>query len=446
VKKCTYPKWDFRPYRYLLAGLLYFCASGLLTSARAENPPAPPAEPEITVTCEGVSVHAVGVYSHVLFTRLAEKTGLQVIVDDTIKSRRITVNLDKLPVAKIIENIVSTYGFSSGEVNGVIMISEGIPRKPSSYLLSDIAAIPTQYVPATEAKNLLPVFLQDYVKVNTEQNAVILSAPRDVLTKFREDIGQFDIPAAQIMLEVLVVEFSENSSDELDLNFSWRDNARGLNAAASVGEIALQGITHLTNEFQMHLQALIQQGRAEVRAAPRVATVSGSTASIFVGLRRYVRTPIDDPTYGSINYIDAGVQLSMTPWTGGGGDIITDIHPDISTLSALDPITGLPERSTRQANTLVRLKAGETAVIGGLTQTERRETRTKVPLLGDIPLLGNLFRSRNIQANKTNLYIFVTPKLLSQTGHLSPEEEAQLKRRFLPEENPAPPAVAPAGK
>jgi type II secretory pathway component GspD/PulD (secretin) len=83
------------------------------------------------------------------------------------------------------------------------MVSEGIPRSPSSYLLSDIDAIPTKYVDAANARNLLPVFLQDYVKVNAEQNAVVLSAPRDVLRKFRQDIAQFDIPASQILVDLL---------------------------------------------------------------------------------------------------------------------------------------------------------------------------------------------------------------------------------------------------
>jgi len=416
------------------------------------GPPSPawgedaPAEPVITVEAQGVSVRAVEVYAHVFFTRLAEKTRLQIAVDDAIKERRITVNLNRLPVNKIIEEVASTYGFSSGDLAGIIMISEGIPRKPSSYLLSDIAAIPTQYVPAADAKNLLPVFLQDHVKVNKEQNAVILSAPTDVLKKFREDISQFDIPAAQILLEVLVVEFSENASDELDLDFSWNNADRGVSAAASAGQLVLQSITDLTPEFRIHLEALIKQGRARVRAAPRVATVSGSTASIFVGLRRYVRTPIEDPDAGSINYIDAGVQLEMTPWTGGEGEIITKIEPDISTLSALDAITGLPERSTRQASTLVRVKDGQTAVIGGLLQIEKRETHTKIPILGDIPLLGALFRSKNIQDTKTELVIFVTPRLLSQTGHLSPEEEATLKQQFLEEQGLFPNCPTPAAK
>jgi len=400
-----------------------------------EKKAAPAPEPEISITPEGISVHAVGVYAHTLFSRLAAKAGFQVIVDDTIKERKVTVNLTNKSVSEIIKHIVSAYGFSCAEMNDIIMISEGIPRKPSSYLLSDIAAIRTQYVPATEAKSLLPVFLQDYVKVSREQNSVILSAPSEVLKKFREDIARFDIPAAQILLEVLVVEFSENAAQALDIGLTWNVAEKGASATASTGELILRGIADLPNEFQVRLRALVSEGRARVRAAPRVATVSGTPAEVFVGIQRYLRTPIEVPPTperpwggGTVNYIDAGVRLRMTPWTGGGGEIIAEISPEVSTLSALDPITGLPDKSTRTAQTVVRVKEGQTVIIGGLLQQELHEVRTRIPLLGELPLVGGLFRSKKTQQTQTELMIFVTPRILSQTGHLSEEERALWER------------------
>ncbi|NIR02653.1 MAG: hypothetical protein GTN78_21045, partial [Gemmatimonadales bacterium] len=213
------------------------------------------AEPEITITPSGVTVHAVEVYAHRLFTRLADRTGLQVVVDDAIKNRKVTVHLSDKSASEILDYVVSAYGLSCGEVNGVHMISEGIPRKPSSYLLSDIKSIPTQYVQASNAKSLLPVFLQDHVKVNYEQNAVVLSAPTDVLEKFEQDIRQFDIPAAQIMLEIVVVEFTDWDTAQYDLGIRWQSAGRGAEwgtlmvpggegnlPARNLGEIALRGI------------------------------------------------------------------------------------------------------------------------------------------------------------------------------------------------------------
>jgi type II secretory pathway component GspD/PulD (secretin) len=423
------------------------------------------AEPEITISPRGVTVHAVNVYACRLFTRLADQTSLQLVVDDTIKDRKVTVHLtDKAP-REIINCIVSAYGFSSREVNGILMISEGIPRKPSSYLLSDIESIPTQYVEANNAKSLLPVFLQDHVKVNYEQNAVVLSAPADILKKFRDDIRQFDIPAAQIMLEILVVEFADFDSARFDLGLRWQNAGRSaefgtlsvpqdnLNLTPrEMGDVVLEGVAQLPIEFRGRLEALVSTRRARVRAAPRIATVSGRWANFFVGIQRYLREPIEVPPepnaqggggdqgggyYGggpvTRNYIDAGVRLNVAPWTGDGKEIICEVRPEVSTLSAPDPVTGLPEKSTRTANTMVRVRDGQTIIIGGLRQEEERRVTTKIPLLGDLPLLGRLFRSHDSFISHTDLVIFITPRVLSQTGHLSPEEEKQLHDRFLQE-------------
>lgn len=410
-----------------------------------EKPKTP--EPEIFVSPEGVTIHAVNVYAHRLFTRLADQTGLQVVVDDAIKDRKVTVHLTGKPPAEIIHYIVSAYGFSCGEVNGVHMISEGIPRKPSSYLLSDIRSIPTQYVQADNAKGLLPVFLQDHVKVNREQNAVVLSAPEDVLEKFEQDIRQFDIPAAQIMLETLVVEFTDWDSAQRDLSIRWQNAGRGAEWGTldlpqdypevpqrSMGELVLRGIAELPTEFRSQLEALVSARRAKVRAEPRIATVSGRWASFFVGIQRYLRQPIEEDYGGTRNYIDAGVRLGIRPWTGDGEEIICYVSPEVSTLSALDPITGLPEKISRTADTMVRVRDGQTIVIGGLRQEEERSVRTKVPLLGDLPLIGSLFRSTDTFTARTDLVIFVTPRVLSRTGHLPPEEERELHDRFLESE------------
>ncbi|UCC69402.1 MAG: type II and III secretion system protein [Armatimonadota bacterium] len=402
------------------------------------------AEPEITFSAEGVTVHAVNVYAHRLLTRLAEQTDLQLVVDDAIKDRKVTIHLSKKPPEAVLNHIVAAYGFSCGCVDGVYMISEGIPRKPSSYLLSDIKSIPTQYVQANSAKGLLPVFLQDHVKVNYEQNAVVLSAPTDVLDKFEEDIRQFDIPAAQIMLEILVVEFTDWDAAQRDLAVRWQNAGRAAEWGTldlpednpylpqrSLGELVLRGITDLPTEFRAELEALVSTRRAQVRAAPRIATVSGRWASFFVGIQRYLRQPIETEDGDTSNYIDAGVRLGVRPWTGDGKEIICSISPEVSTLSALDPVTGLPEKITRTAETMVRVRDGQTIVIGGLRQEEERVVRTKVPVLGDLPLLGSAFRSKHKVVTRTDLVIFITPRVLSLTGHLPAEEEQELRDRFL---------------
>jgi type IV pilus assembly protein PilQ len=385
---------------------------------------------EITVGDEGVSLFAVSVDAHELLMALAEKTGHRIIVDDTVK-RSVTVNLRNRSCQEIIDNIVAAYGFACREVDGVCMVSEGIPKKPSSYLLSEIDTISTQYVVASQAKSLFPVFLQDNVKTNMARNAVVLSAPSQVLEKFRADIVQFDVPAAQIMIDVLVVELTNITREEFNFAIDWSNADNSISVLSASGDIGFTNVTDLAPDFHVRLRALIEKQKAQVRANPRIATVSGREAQVFVGVQQYLSTPIETEERRTNYYIDAGVKLEITPWTGGAGEIIVDVRPEISTLSAPDPTTGLPDKSSRTARTVVRVKDGETIVIGGLLQDEMREVRGKIPILGDLPILGNLFRTNQTVHTKTDLFVFITPRILSQTGHLPEAEEAEIKQRFL---------------
>ncbi len=385
---------------------------------------------KITVGDEGVSLFAMGVDAHELLMALAKETGHPIIVDDTVK-RAITVNLRNRSSQDIIDNIVSAYGFAFREVDGICMISEGIPKKPSSYLLSDIDTISTQYVVASQAKSLFPVFLQDNVKTNMAQNAVVLSAPSQVLKKFREDIAQFDVPAAQIMIDVLVVEFTNVDKDEFDFSMNWSNADNAASVLSATGDLRFNRVTNLDPDFYLRLRALREQQKARVRANPRIATVSGKEAEVFVGVQQYLSTPIETSQRRTSYSIDAGVKLEITPWTGGDGEIIVEVRPEISTLSAPDPTTGLPDKSSRSARTVVRVKDGETIIIGGLLQDEMRETRGKVPVLGSVPIVGRLFRTKKIVRTKTDLFVFISPRILSKTGHLPESEEAEIKRRFL---------------
>lgn len=398
----------------------------------SDKPQEPQYELSVDVGPTGISAYAVSCDAHLFFATLARKTGLRIIVDDTVK-RKLTVNFTSAKLTDIINDIVTAYGLACSEVDGIFMVSEGIPRTPSSYLLSDIDSIRTRYVLPYRAKALLPVFLQDHVKTNSDQNSVILSAPPPVLEKFRDDIAQFDIPAAQIMIEVLMVEFTDSTMDQFDLRLNWDNEGIAGRLLSSIGQIAVKGIATLPQDFVVRIEALKAQGKARIRAHPRIATVSGQTASIFIGQQRYISTPIEREGR-STNYIDAGVRLVITPYTGGTGDILVELEPEVSTMSALDPVTRLPDKTTRTAETMVLVPDGQTVIIGGLVLNEVHSSRRKVPILGDLPLIGKAFTAKDTDEKHTELVIFVTPRILSQTGHLPEQEEADLKRRMLGQE------------
>ena len=431
------------PQVLLSAVLIVLVAFMAPVALCAEDPVVATAPPlQITVNENGISIHAVAVQADELFTMLARQAGVGIIVDDTVgrrdagkfTSRKLTVHLTNRKITEVIENICAAYGLSHSRMGDVFMISEGIPKNPSSYLMSDIDSVTTQYVLASNAKSLLPVFLQDHVKVNQEQNAVILSAPAEVLAKFREDIKQFDVPASQIMIDVLMVELTDSGAKDLGMDLSWSNAGRSVSSSTSAGGIILQTLSTLPIDFTARIHALVEKKKARVHANPRIATVSGQKASIFVGRQKYLSQSVDiadDSGYArSTNYIAAGISLEITPWTGGDGVITADIQPEVSVMSTPDPITKLPEKSTRRASTMVRVRDGDTVIIGGLFQNELQSRKTRVPVLGSLPLIGGIFRGVSHSETKTELVIFITPHILSQTGHLPVESEQKLLNKL----------------
>jgi type II secretory pathway component GspD/PulD (secretin) len=164
-----------------------------------------------------------------------------------------------------------------------------------------------------------------------------------------------------------------------------------------------------------------------------MAALNGRYAELFIGETKFIKVEVN--SYGTVSEriqgVDVGVTLKVMPWTGGNDEITTLLIPEVSNISELDRATGLPVLSTRKAQTTVRVKDGETIMIGGLVQTQDYDTTVKIPFLGDIPLLGNLFRSKSKSHINSELVIFVTPHILTPDGRLKDEKkEQEIRERF----------------
>ncbi|MEI6430934.1 MAG: type II and III secretion system protein, partial [bacterium] len=197
-------------------------------------------------------------------------------------------------------------------------------------------------------------------------------------------------------------------------------------ANTNTGSFSYDTVGVLPQSFNLTLNALEKTGKARVRARPQMAVVNGKSANIFIGAQRFIQTQYNSfgQTQVRIQPVDVGVKLAVTPLTGGNGEVTTTIAPEVSNITEQDPLTGLPVLSTRNANTTVRVRDGETIVIGGLTLDQAQVINRKVPLLGDIPILGTLFRSQSKSNVKTELVVFVTPRITNGVVPVKLTEEA----------------------
>lgn len=245
---------------------------------------------------------------------------------------------------------------------------------------------------------------------------------------------------------------------EGSLGFGTTTLPTAIGSGSSVGNSALSGLntspaagvdsaptTLVFDNFntQAAVNALKTQGTVQVVAAPRIRTLNNQTALIKVGQELpffSVNTQNSQSAGGNfqtsgdnVSSITVGTILSITPEISEDGWISMDISPVLTDLVAIDTspdhTATAPVLDTKQASTLVRVRSGTTVVLGGLIQTEKDDNANKVPLLGDIPVLGQLFTGNYHNRTKSELVIFVTPKVVNadepSVNYVEPPETVQ---------------------
>jgi type IV pilus assembly protein PilQ len=266
-------------------------------------------------------------------------------------------------------------------------------------------------VKAQIASGLLPTFLYSFLHVNDAQNAIVVTAPSSMLA----------------------VEVASTDDLTAGLQLSYTEAEHSGSTNSNTGDVSYSTVGTLPADFKAKLNALITKGKANVRATPRMAAINGHSAGIFIGETKFIKVKVT--SYGGeeerIQGVDVGVKLNVLPWTGGNGEITVYLEPEVSNISELDRDSGLPVLSTRRASTTVRVKDGETVMIGGLVQKQEYETRRKIPILGDLPLFGPLFQSKSTSRISSELVIFVTPHILTANGQLKDsKKEDEIRERL----------------
>jgi type II secretory pathway component GspD/PulD (secretin) len=284
----------------------------------------------------------------------------------------------------------------------------------------------------------------------------------------RELIKEFDIGVPQVMIEARFVEVSMTDVRELGIQWYWqKEGATGSREYLHTGDIAWgledEAGTYLSfpqqdrgldlrigkiasaGELRAYLHALEQKGKANLLSAPQVTTHSGQTANMQVSKTfPYVASVTlenkgtsEFPTWVLTQHfeeVSIGISLDVVPHVAAKGDLITlDLHPivnELITQRSIKPTVegvdypgvpdevGWPVIDTRSTQTSIIIRSGQTIVLGGFIKEDDKTYTRKVPLLGDIPLLGNLFKYDYVNKEKRNLLIFITAKLITEDGEI----------------------------
>jgi general secretion pathway protein D len=272
------------------------------------------------------------------------------------------------------------------------------------------------------------------MSIDRRLNAVWLRGSPDYIARMKEMIAAIDIPVDSVILETQMVELNETGSKALGIDFANSAGQIGVVSFHS-GEAILPGVPaqgcdgdgancsgHMTSAaFQAAIYAQITKGNGRIVSKPRIAAQSGSTAKIITGDALPILTSIAlsgvNGVQQQVQYVNVGVTLQIAPRVSSDGFVSSHVYCVVSSVTGFSQ--GYPTISQRQAETAATVRDGDSFVIGGLVQDENLTSKTKVPLLGDIPLLGQAFRTDKQTRSKTELYIIVTPHIVHRVGTMA---------------------------
>ncbi|MFH1716307.1 MAG: secretin N-terminal domain-containing protein [Planctomycetota bacterium] len=284
-----------------------------------------------------------------------------------------------------------------------------------------------------------------YLEADTTTNSLLILTSSKNFELLKPILDELDKPIGQVLIKVLFAEITHNDSVDLGTEFSaWnlRDNQADTN---NVDILTMFGqptnglkASVLDRGLDLTIHALQETGKLNILSRPYILTSNNETATITVGQQVPFATGETTSNVGTqttTEYRDIGIILEVTPSINPDGLVNMRIRPEISSTTG-ETITiserlSLPVFATRTSETKVAIRDGQTIVIGGLMQDETRDAISKVPLLGDIPLLGNLFKRTIKEKDKTELLIFLTPHVAPDALSLTPISDAERNRSNL---------------
>ena len=290
------------------------------------------------------------------------------------------------------------------------------------------------------------------VVANADTNSLLLMAAPKHFPKLRLILGELDRPVPQVLIKVLIAEVTHSQDIDLGVEFSaanLRPSGRGSEVATDFNVTAsTEGVLFKMQEqyVSVALRMLAKVGKLDILSRPYVLASNNKEATITVGKEvpfiTNSRTTETGQTINTIQYEDIGIILKVTPHINPEGVVIMDVNPEISSLTGetvpISETVNAEVFAKRSATSRVAVRDGQTIVIGGLMEDRKTETVTKVPLLGDIPYLGALFRRTQTEKSKTELLIFLTPHVARDTVALKDISAREEKSAKIVEEAVAP--------
>jgi type IV pilus assembly protein PilQ len=428
-----------------------------------------------TYTGERLSLNFQDIEVRSVLQLIADFTDLNIVVSDSVTGN-ITLRLRNVPWDQALDIVLRSRGLDMREAGNVIYVapSEEIAAREqleleSQQVLQEHAPLRAEFIQVNYARaedvagiirSERATFMSDRgsLTVDSRTNTLLVQDTASQLEEIRRLVDRLDVPVQQVLIETRIVIASDDFARDLGARFGVsgaRQAGRGVttiggnlsatdsmvgDAATNLAEtgnpfpVGVPGLSDRLNVglpvtaagagqfalsilrpdvlLDLEISALQVEGRGEIISSPRVITANGQTARIQQGQR----IPYQEATSSgatAVQFIEAVLSTEVTPQITPNGNIILNIKVNKDNPGTLE-VQGTPSIETREVETQVFVRNGETVVLGGVYEIDTLETLEKVPFFGDLPGLRHLFRRTGSSSRKAELLIFVTPKVVDE--------------------------------
>lgn len=386
-----------------------------------------------------ISIDFQGTTLYTVLNVLSMKTGMRLITDTTLYDKKIMLSLKDVTAEEALNALLDTYDLyyvKQGDANIYV-----IKSKADGSHITVSRVIFCNYAKAADLEKILETRLSKGGKIvsDVRTNSVIITDLADSIDKMESLIRSLDVPTQQVMLEAKIVDV--NLSSGLSLGTKWNETYRngltnpvtgdnnftystpmgtaaGLGLNKSFGKI---GVSILEGDWNINaiIEAGIEDKNAKVLSNPKLLVLNNQEATIdIIEEVPYLESKTTSASSGDVSgttaFKQVGIKLKVKPQINRDGSIVLSVSPEQSYRTGETIGTdNTPVINTSKTTTTLMLRSGETAAIGGLIRESEDSTINKVPLLGDIPVLGYLFKGYTKNKTRYELTIFITAKIVN---------------------------------
>ena len=413
---------------------------------------------------------------------LSFKSGVNIVAGSDVTGS-VTMRLVDVPWEKALDVVLKTYGYAYDRDGNIIRVTT-VENLRKEELSTEVFVLNYAQASDVEKSLKDVLSERGKVRSDTRTNTVIMTDMPTIIQRAAKVIERLDKPTPQVVIQGKVVELTLGDADKLGIKWNlsaamkgaarpstfpfpsrmrtalrkWLPEGRapqttttvdslGVAHDSTISDFPVTGTGSTTaqffpvadkaqfifgtldfSQFQVILDLINSRQDTKILSEPHVTTLNNQEAKILVGEVLAIPTFERNSSTGRMEITgykdrDVGIRLSVTPQINAQGEVVVNVRPQITALLGYDTLTAdikVPRFSTREAQTQVRVKSGQTIAIGGLIRENVVDTRTKVPILGDIPLLGRgLFSHKEKTVQKTDLLFFMTVHVMSNDTEIS---------------------------